>query len=47
LKAILGLTLEQGMGIQMSNEELYLIEIGGGAAPRLWKRVTAGNLDDL
>jgi probable phosphoglycerate mutase len=47
LKALLDLTLEQASGIQISNDELYLVELGGGVAPRLWKRVTATNLGDL
>ena len=31
----------------MSNDELDLLEIGGGVAPRLWKRVSVTNLGDL
>jgi 2,3-bisphosphoglycerate-dependent phosphoglycerate mutase len=47
LKSLLDLTFEQATRIQMANDELYLIEIGGGAAPRRWKLVTAANLSDL
>ena len=47
VKGLLDLTLEQASGIQMSNDELYLLEIGGGVAPRLWKRVTVTNIGDL
>jgi broad specificity phosphatase PhoE len=47
LKALLDLTREQATGIQMANDELYLIEFGVGAAPRLWKLVTTANLRDL
>jgi broad specificity phosphatase PhoE len=47
LKALLNLTFEQATGIQMANDELYLIELGSGVAPRLWKLVTAANLRDL
>jgi broad specificity phosphatase PhoE len=47
LKSLLDLTNEQANGIQMANDELYLIEFGGGVAPRLWKLVTAANLRDL
>ena len=46
LKSLLDLTFEQANGIQMANDELYLIEIGAGAR-RLWKLVTAANLKDL
>jgi len=47
LKALLDLTFAQANGIQMGNDELYMIEVGGGLAPRLWKRVTVANLADL
>jgi 2,3-bisphosphoglycerate-dependent phosphoglycerate mutase len=47
LKSLLDLTLDQATGIQMANDELYLVEIGAGGAPRLWKLVTAANLADL
>jgi broad specificity phosphatase PhoE len=47
LRSLLDLTFEQASGIQMANDELYLVEIGAGVAPRLWKLVTAANLNDL
>ena len=47
LKSLLDLTFDQANGIQMANDELYLIEFGGGVAPRLWKLVAAANLRDL
>lgn len=47
LKALLGLTLEQANTIQQANDELYLIEVGGAAAPRLWKLITAKTLGEL
>ena len=47
LKALLDLTLAQASRIQMANDELYMIELGGGAAPKLWKSVTVANLNDL
>ena len=47
LKSLLDLTFEQANGIQMGNDELYLIEIGAGVGPRLWKLVTTANFRDL
>ena len=47
LKSLLDLSFEQASGVQMANDELYLVEIGAGVAPRLWKLVTAANIRDL
>jgi probable phosphoglycerate mutase len=47
LRALLGLTMEQAVGIQQANDELYLIEIDPGAPPRLFKLITETTLKDL
>jgi len=47
LKALLGLTWDQANAIVQANDELYLIELGGGAKPRLWKWIGPENLKDL
>jgi len=47
LRAIFNLTLQQAISIQQTNDELYLIEIDAGNAPRLWKLITESNLGDL
>jgi len=47
LRALLGLTLEQAIRIKQANDELYLIELGTGNPPRLWKLITQANLGDL
>lgn len=47
LRALLGLTLEEAGTIQQANDELYLIEIDGAAAPRLWKLITLRTLNEL
>jgi probable phosphoglycerate mutase len=47
LRALLGLTVEQATSIRQDNDELYLIELEGGNAPRLWKMISGENLHDL
>jgi len=47
LKDLLGLSWEQANGIAQANDELYMIELGGGHKPRLWKWIGPENLKDL
>ena len=47
LRAIFDLTLQQAISITQANDELYLIELDAGNAPRLWKLITETNLGDL
>ena len=47
LRAIFGLTMQKATSIRQSNDELYLIELDTGNAPRLWKLITEANLGDL
>ena len=47
LRAIFNLTLQQAISIRQANDELYLIELDAGNAPRLWKLITESNLGDL
>ena len=47
LKDLLGLSWEQADAITQANDELYMIEIGGAPAPRLWKWIGTENLKDL
>jgi broad specificity phosphatase PhoE len=47
LRAIFDLTIEQALSIRQANDELYLIELEAGYAPRLWKMITEANLGDL
>jgi broad specificity phosphatase PhoE len=47
LQILFGLTLDDTRSITQANDELYLIELDGTGAPRLWKLVTAANLRDL
>jgi broad specificity phosphatase PhoE len=47
LRAIFDLTIEQAISIRQANDELYLIELDSGNAPRLWKLITEANLSDL
>src|SRR5262245_27819969 len=47
LQILFGLSLDDTRAITQDNDELYLIELAGTGAPRLWKLVTAANLRDL
>jgi broad specificity phosphatase PhoE len=47
LQILFGLLLDDTRAITQANDELYLIELDGTGAPRLWKLVTAANLRDL
>src|SRR5262245_35754579 len=47
LQILFGLSLDDTRAITQDNDELYLIELSGTGAPRLWKLVTAANLRDL
>lgn len=47
LKQLFNLNLDQTRGIGQANDELYLIELQQGTAPRLWKLIAAKNLTDL
>jgi broad specificity phosphatase PhoE len=47
LRSLLDLTMEQADSIRQANDELYLIEIDPEAPPRLWKRLTTEQLDEL
>lgn len=47
LSVLLGLSTEQMQSFDQANDELYLIEIGQGTTPRLWKLITQANLKDL
>lgn len=40
LRALFGLTFAQARSINQANDEVYLIELGQGNPPRLWKLVT-------
>jgi probable phosphoglycerate mutase len=40
LRVLLGLSLEQARKIVQANDELFLIELERGKAPRVWKRFT-------
>ena len=44
LRAIFDLAPEQAISIRQGNDELYLIELEAGYAPRLWKMITKSNL---
>jgi probable phosphoglycerate mutase len=47
LKQLFNLNLDQTRGITQANDELYLIELQQGTAPRLWKLIAMKNLTDL
>ena len=47
LKQLFNLNLDQTRGIAQANDELYLIELQQGSAPRLWKLIAGKNLTDL
>jgi broad specificity phosphatase PhoE len=47
LSVLLGLSTEQMQSFDQSNDELYLVELGPGVSPRLWKLITEANLKDL
>ena len=47
LKTLLDLSWEQTLAISQANGELYMIEVGEGHVPRLWKWIGAENLKDL
>jgi len=47
LRALLGLTAEQARTIRQANDELYLIELTPGRAPRLWKLIDDRHLAEL
>ena len=47
LRALLGLSMEQALAIEQNNDELYLIELDPGQAPRLWKLIAGTNLGEL
>jgi probable phosphoglycerate mutase len=47
VKDLLGLSWEQSNAISQANDELYMIEIGGGPSPQLWKWIGPENLKDL
>ena len=47
LRALLGLTPDQTVKIVQDNDEVYLVELDGGAQPRLWKLIRDKNLGDL
>ena len=47
LKQLFNLNLDQTRGITQANDELYLIELQQGTAPRLWKLIVGKNLTDL
>ena len=47
LKQLFSLSLDQTRTITQANDELYLIELQQGSAPRLWKLIVAKNLTDL
>jgi probable phosphoglycerate mutase len=47
LQILFGFSLDDTRSITQANDELYLIELDGTGAPRLWKLVTAANLRDL
>ena len=44
LRAIFELTPEQAVSIPQGNDDLYLIELEAGYAPRLWRLITKANL---
>ena len=47
LRVLFELEPAQAASIRQANDEIYLIERDPGGQPRLWKRITAGNLGDL
>jgi broad specificity phosphatase PhoE len=47
LRSLLGLTMEQAMGIQQDNDELYLVELDPTGPPRLFKLITEAKLKEL
>jgi probable phosphoglycerate mutase len=47
LRWIFHLALQQAISIKQANDEVYLIELDGSNAPRLWKLITEANLGDL
>jgi probable phosphoglycerate mutase len=47
LRSVFHLSLTEALGIKQGNDELYLIELEDGNAPRLWKLITKANLRDL
>lgn len=47
LKVLLGLSWPQALPISQNNDELYLIEIAPGQAPRLWKWIGTDRLTEL
>jgi broad specificity phosphatase PhoE len=47
LQILFGLSLDATRAVTQANDELYLIELDATGAPRLWKLVTAANLQDL
>jgi probable phosphoglycerate mutase len=47
LRTIFHLSLTEAISIKQANDELYLIELPEGYAPRLWKLITQANLRDL
>ncbi len=47
LKQLFNLSIEQTKTISQANDEVYLIELQQGSAPRLWKLIVEKNLSDL
>ncbi|MBI4885910.1 MAG: histidine phosphatase family protein [Acidobacteria bacterium] len=47
LRVLLDLPAERAFAVDQGNDELYLIELGAGGRPRLWKLIREGNLGDL
>ena len=47
LKQLFNLDLDQTRGIAQANDELYMIELQQGTAPRLWKLIVGKTLTDL
>ena len=47
LRVLLTLPVDEAAAIHQANDELYLIELGPGSDPRLWKLVRGKNLGDL
>jgi broad specificity phosphatase PhoE len=47
LRALLGLTEAEAEAIQQANDELYMVELGEGRRPLVWKQIPPDKLKEL
>jgi 2,3-bisphosphoglycerate-dependent phosphoglycerate mutase len=47
VQELMGLSGQQARQIVQANDDVYLIEVGAAAPPRMWKLITESNLRDL